>query len=115
MVTILVGMGVSVREWKGTPASSPTFHHSIPIRDPCEKCSQPLQTILSELRFVTTPHRNRLHSHLIGAFPTLDNLDTFLRICNPDDRLQVLLMIEAGSDGFASLVMDYAVSKVASR
>uniref|UniRef100_A0A183S8N3 Pecanex-like protein n=1 Tax=Schistocephalus solidus TaxID=70667 RepID=A0A183S8N3_SCHSO len=35
--------------------------------------------------------------------PTLDNLDTSLRICNLDDSLQVLLMIEAGSDGFATL------------
>ncbi|VDL86103.1 unnamed protein product [Schistocephalus solidus] len=51
----------------------------------------------------------------LTTLPTLDNLDTFLRICNPDDSLQVLLMIEAGSDGFASLVMDYAVSKVASQ
>ncbi|VDL98986.1 unnamed protein product [Schistocephalus solidus] len=49
------------------------------------------------------------------ALPTLDNLDTFLQICNPDDSLQVLLMIEMGSGGFASLVMDYAVSQVASR
>ncbi|VDL89712.1 unnamed protein product [Schistocephalus solidus] len=49
------------------------------------------------------------------TLPTLDNLDTFLRICNPDDSLQDLLMIEVGSDGFASLVMDYTVSKVASR
>ncbi|VDM00742.1 unnamed protein product [Schistocephalus solidus] len=47
--------------------------------------------------------------------PTLDNLDTFLRFCNPDDGLQVQLMIKAGSDGFASLVVDYAVSKVGSR
>ncbi|VDM02749.1 unnamed protein product [Schistocephalus solidus] len=50
-----------------------------------------------------------------SSLPTLDNLDTFLRICNPDDSLQVLLMIEVGFDGFASLVMDYAVSKVESR
>ncbi|VDL91197.1 unnamed protein product [Schistocephalus solidus] len=45
------------------------------------------------------------------TLPTLDNLDDFLRICNPDYCLQILLMIEAGSDGFASLVMGYAVSK----
>ncbi|VDL85338.1 unnamed protein product [Schistocephalus solidus] len=49
------------------------------------------------------------------TLPTLDNLHTYLRICNPDNSLQVLLMIEVGSDGFASLVMDYTVSKVASR
>ncbi|VDL86640.1 unnamed protein product [Schistocephalus solidus] len=36
--------------------------------------------------------------------PTLDNLDTFLRVCNPNDGLQVQLMIEAGFDGFASLI-----------
>ncbi|VDM00177.1 unnamed protein product [Schistocephalus solidus] len=36
--------------------------------------------------------------------PTLDNLDSFLRICNPNDGLQVQLMIKAGSDGFASLI-----------
>ncbi|VDM05433.1 unnamed protein product [Schistocephalus solidus] len=38
------------------------------------------------------------------ASPTHDNLDTFLRFCNPDDGLQVQLMIKAGSDGFASLI-----------
>ncbi|VDL89742.1 unnamed protein product [Schistocephalus solidus] len=38
------------------------------------------------------------------ASPTLDNLDTFLRFCNPDDGLQVQLMIKAGSDGFACLI-----------
>ncbi|VDM03789.1 unnamed protein product [Schistocephalus solidus] len=52
---------------------------------------------------------------VLEALPTLDNLDTFLRIRNPDGSLQVLLMIEAGSDGFTSLVIDYAVSKVSSR
>ncbi|VDM05509.1 unnamed protein product [Schistocephalus solidus] len=49
------------------------------------------------------------------ASPTLDNLDAFLRFCNPDDSLQAQLMIEAGSDGLASLVVDYADGKVASR
>ncbi|VDL93901.1 unnamed protein product [Schistocephalus solidus] len=49
------------------------------------------------------------------ASPTLDNLCTFLQFFNPDDGLQVQLVIEAGSDGFASLVVDYAVSMVASR
>ncbi|VDL95642.1 unnamed protein product [Schistocephalus solidus] len=38
------------------------------------------------------------------ASPTLDNLETFLRFCNPDDGLQVQLMIKAGFDGFASLI-----------
>uniref|UniRef100_A0A183TJA0 Reverse transcriptase domain-containing protein n=1 Tax=Schistocephalus solidus TaxID=70667 RepID=A0A183TJA0_SCHSO len=65
------------------------------------------------LEFIGSYLRNRSQKFLV-AFPTLYNLDTFLRICNPDDSLQVLLMIEAGSDGFDSLVMDYAVSKVAS-
>ncbi|VDM03441.1 unnamed protein product [Schistocephalus solidus] len=46
---------------------------------------------------------------MASTLPTLDNLDTFLRFCNSDDGLQVQLMIEAGSDGFASLLMDYAV------
>ncbi|VDM05141.1 unnamed protein product [Schistocephalus solidus] len=32
------------------------------------------------------------------------NLDIFLRFCNPDDGLQVQLVIKAGSDGFASLI-----------
>ncbi|VDM05829.1 unnamed protein product [Schistocephalus solidus] len=54
-------------------------------------------------------------NQVLVASPTLENLDTFLRFCNPDDSLQVLLMIKAGSDGFASLVVDYAVSIVASR
>ncbi|VDM02594.1 unnamed protein product [Schistocephalus solidus] len=49
------------------------------------------------------------------ASPTLNNLDAFLRFHKPEHCLQVQLMIEAGSDGFASSLMDYAVSKVASR
>ncbi|VDM03853.1 unnamed protein product [Schistocephalus solidus] len=74
--------------------------------------------------FNTVPHRRLLVKlEALGirpplldfiALPTLYNLDTFLRICNLDDSLQVLLMIKADSDGFASFVMDYAVSKVAS-
>uniref|UniRef100_A0A183TPC2 Rab3 GTPase-activating protein catalytic subunit n=1 Tax=Schistocephalus solidus TaxID=70667 RepID=A0A183TPC2_SCHSO len=40
----------------------------------------------------------------LEALPTLDNLDTFLRFCNLDDGLQIQLMIEAGSDGYASLI-----------
>ncbi|VDL99613.1 unnamed protein product [Schistocephalus solidus] len=42
---------------------------------------------------------------------TLDNLDTFLRFCNPDDGLQVQLMIQAGSDGFASLIGELCSQK----
>ncbi|VDM04708.1 unnamed protein product [Schistocephalus solidus] len=66
------------------------------------------------LDFIGSYFSNRSQKVLVAS-PTLDNLDTFLRFCNPDDGLQVQLMIEAGSDGFASLVVGYAVSKVASR
>ncbi|VDL91522.1 unnamed protein product, partial [Schistocephalus solidus] len=41
-------------------------------------------------------------SELISS-TTLDNLDNFLRFCNPRDGVRDLLMVEAGSDGFASL------------
>ncbi|VDL94427.1 unnamed protein product [Schistocephalus solidus] len=43
------------------------------------------------------------------------NLDTFLQLFNPDDGLRDLLMIVEGSDVFASSLVDYAVSKFASR
>ncbi|VDM04782.1 unnamed protein product [Schistocephalus solidus] len=66
------------------------------------------------LDFIGSYFSNRSQKVLV-ALPTLDKLDTFLQICNPDDILQVLLMIEVGSDGFVSLVMDYAVSNVTSR
>ncbi|VDM01081.1 unnamed protein product [Schistocephalus solidus] len=66
------------------------------------------------LDFIGSYLSNRSQKVLV-ALPTLDNFDTFLRICHPDNSLQVLLMIEAGSGGFASLMMDYVVSKVASR
>ncbi|VDM05454.1 unnamed protein product [Schistocephalus solidus] len=56
-----------------------------------------------------------IRSHFSTIIATLENLDTFLRVCNPDDGLRDLLMIMAGSDVFATLLVDYAVSKVASR
>ncbi|VDM01357.1 unnamed protein product [Schistocephalus solidus] len=40
------------------------------------------------------------------ASPTLDNIDNFLRFCNPDDGLQVQFLIKTGSDGIASLIGD---------
>ncbi|VDM00834.1 unnamed protein product [Schistocephalus solidus] len=44
------------------------------------------------------------HPFKLQTSPTLENLDTFLQFCNPDDGLEFQLMIEAGSDGFASLI-----------
>ncbi|VDL87889.1 unnamed protein product [Schistocephalus solidus] len=38
------------------------------------------------------------------ASPILDKLYIFRRFCNPDDALQVQLMIKPGSDGFTSLI-----------
>ncbi|VDL94537.1 unnamed protein product [Schistocephalus solidus] len=38
------------------------------------------------------------------SLQTLDNLDIFLQVCNLVDVLRDLLMIVAGSDGFASLI-----------
>uniref|UniRef100_A0A183T5B6 PI3K/PI4K domain-containing protein n=1 Tax=Schistocephalus solidus TaxID=70667 RepID=A0A183T5B6_SCHSO len=39
------------------------------------------------------------------ASPTLDNLDTFLRFCNPDDGLQVRLMIKNTFHEFRVLIL----------
>ncbi|VDL98410.1 unnamed protein product [Schistocephalus solidus] len=57
----------------------------------------------SLLYFIGSYLSNRSNKVLVAS-PTLDNLDTFLRFCHPDDGLQVQLMIKVGSDGFASSI-----------
>ncbi|VDL97889.1 unnamed protein product [Schistocephalus solidus] len=55
------------------------------------------------LDFISSYLSNRSQKVLVAS-TTLDNLDTFLRFRNPDDGLQVQLMIKVGSDGLASLI-----------
>ncbi|VDM05486.1 unnamed protein product [Schistocephalus solidus] len=63
--------------------------------------------VTSTVLFVSNLLRTMSSSSLTStASPTLYNLDNFLRFCNPNDGLQVQLMIKAGSDSFASLIGD---------
>ncbi|VDM03619.1 unnamed protein product [Schistocephalus solidus] len=77
-----------------------THIHTLLLAQLDQKAEMTVQQLAEEyVRIMNIKNNTRLI-----ASPTLDKLETFLRFCNPDDSLQVKLMIKAVSDDFASLI-----------